>query len=125
MKRWVFVLGILWTFVWVAFIVYTGGGGGRILLYTDAYTDAQGVVHESPCAHDPTCGEIAAQWWAPLALWLVGLSSHHGRRVVAEEPTRSRSTARLSQPRLRAPLDPSIPPRAASQSGPTAYLFPY
>ncbi len=69
MKRWVFVLGILWTSVWLAFIVFTGGEVRTIL----PTTDAQGVVHESPCANDPTCGEIAGQWWAPWALWLVGL----------------------------------------------------
>jgi hypothetical protein len=67
-KRQVFLLGILWTVVVVVFVVFSGGSVRSI------YTTVDGTARESPCAHDPTCGEIGAQWWAPWALWLVGLA---------------------------------------------------
>jgi hypothetical protein len=66
MKRPVLLLGILWTVVVVAFVVFSGGSVRSILTTVDG--------RESSCAHDPTCGEIGAQWWAPWALWLVGLA---------------------------------------------------
>jgi hypothetical protein len=65
-RRVVFVLGGIWSLVLLTLQVFKGGSIRSIV----STVDAQGVVHESPCAHDPTCGDV---WWHPWAAWLIGL----------------------------------------------------